>query len=224
VPQPCARQGRSRSEVADAGKFDIFITPEERTARFGESKLLEDEPPPVRVELVAYTLEEAAFGTPDMGSAVHARALRENEVPVRAMLSLEMLGTFTDEPGSQRFPTFLLRPFYPSTGNFIALVGRPSDAALTRELKRAMRQEAGLEVRSFNAPGWFPGVSLSDHASYWDQGYPALMVTDTALFRNPRYHLDSDTPDTLDYPRMAKVVEAVNCGVRALGEASTRAP
>jgi hypothetical protein len=163
-----------------------------------------------RVELVAFTLEEPpVFGSPAMGSAVHARSLRKAGVRVRAMLSLEMIGCFSDEPGSQQFPLPLLRLFYPGRGNFLALAGRLAELGLLRRVVRSMRAASPLPVRSIAAPRGLFGIDLSDNVSYWDQGYPALMVTDTAFFRNERYHTADDTPDTLDYPRMAEVVRGL---------------
>lgn len=170
------------------------------------ARLLGRNPPPMRVDLVGYTLEELAL----LGSAAHARALRQEGVRVRAMFSLEMIGYFSEAPDSQRVPTPLLAPLYPSTGDFIAVVGRLGDPALVRRIKAAMLgAEPDLDVRSINAPRWVPGVTWSDHSPFWDQGFPAVMVTDTALFRNPNYHRETDTADTLDYARMARVVRAV---------------
>ena len=181
------------------------------------ARLLGRTPPPIRVELVAWTLEEPpAFPTRDMGSARHAEALREAKVKVRAAISLEMLGTFLDEPGTQTFPAPVLGLVYPSTGNFITVVGRLGEGELVRTVRSAMRGATDLPVESINAPRWVPGIDFSDHANYWDHGYPALMITDTAFYRNPRYHTAADTADTLDYVRMAKVVEGVSCAVHAL--------
>ena len=179
--------------------------------------LLGRSPPSRRVELVAYSLEELPFfGTQHMGSAVHARSLQEQRAPVRVMLSLEMTGYFSDNPRSQQFPLEVLRPFYPSRGNFIAVVGKPGETSLVRKVKRAMRGASPLAVHSINAPRWVPGVDFSDHVSYWDAGYPAVMITDTAWYRNPNYHTASDTPETLDYQRMAMVVQGVDAAVRAI--------
>lgn len=180
--------------------------------------LLGRDPPPTRVELVAYPLEEPPFyRTPFMGSAVHAASLKRQGVRVRAMISLEMIGYFTDAPKSQKLPLAALRPFYPSRGNFIAVVGRLGQAPLVRRIKRAMKRATPLAVHSINAPRWVPGVDFSDHMNYWDAGYPAVMITDTAFYRNPHYHTARDTPDTLDYVRMAQVVQGVHAAVRALG-------
>src|SRR5438876_1131062 len=100
--------------------------------------------------------------------------------------------------------------------NFIAVVGRIGGGRLVRVVKTAMRAATRLPVESINAPGFIPGIDFSDHLSYWEHGYPAVMVTDTAFYRNPRYHTSDDTPDTLDYERMALVVDGVVAAVRAL--------
>jgi len=162
------------------------------------------------VELVAYTLEEPPyFRTPEMGSAVHAKTLKENAVDVVVMMSLEMIGYFTDEPDSQEYPMSLLKLFYPSTGNFIAVVGNLSGFGVVRKTKRAMRSAMSLPVRSLNAPGALAGVDFSDHLNFWKYDYPALMITDTAFFRNKAYHTENDTWDRLDYERMSEVVKGV---------------
>ena len=174
------------------------------------SRLLGTVAPRTGIDLVAFTLEEPpAFGSPGMGSAVHAASLRRAGAPVRLMICLEMLGCFSDRPGSQTFPMPLLRLFYPGTGNFVAVVGRVGEGRLTRRLKTAMRRGSALPVRSINGPRFLLGVDLSDHASYWDAGFPAVMITDTAFYRNSRYHTAEDTPQTLDYGRMAEVVRAL---------------
>ncbi|HEY9420107.1 MAG TPA: M28 family peptidase [Thermoanaerobaculia bacterium] len=169
------------------------------------------------VELVAYTLEEPpAFGSREMGSAIHAKSLRKREVPVKAMISLEMIGYFRDEPGSQEFPAPFLRFIYPNTGNFITVAGKLGQGGLVRRVRNAMRKASALPVESITAPESLPGVSLSDHRNYWAAGYEAVMITDTAFYRNDNYHSETDTPDTLDYPRMAMVVEGVHGAVLAL--------
>ncbi len=189
------------------------------------ARLLDGADLPCPVELVGYPLEEPPyFYTNQMGSAVHARSLRKQNVEVRAMLSLEMIGYFTDEPDSQQFPLFVLRPFYPSTGNFIAVVGKWGwgQLDLVRSVREGMRREISLPVHSINAPRLVPGVAFSDHLNYWHVGYDAVMITDTAFYRNPHYHAPTDTPDTLDYERMARVVEGVRGAIGALGEGPSR--
>ena len=173
--------------------------------------LLDGAPLSTTVELVAYTLEEPPyFRSNRMGSAVHARSLRKQDIPLRLMICLEMIGCFSDEPNSQHFPLPLLRLFYPSKGNAIAVVGKLNGGRDVRRVKRSMRSATTLPVYSFNGlPGLVVGLDMSDHLSYWRYGYPAVMVTDTAFLRNTAYHTDQDTPDRLDYERMAMVVEGV---------------
>jgi hypothetical protein len=181
------------------------------------ARLLARQQPPLGVELVAFSLEEPPyFRTTGMGSSVHAKSLRSQNVQVRAMLSLEMIGCFSDAPNSQLFPVGVLSAFYPSRGNFIAVVGRLSDASLVRKTKSAMRNAAPLPVYSINAPRFVPGVDFSDQLSYWHAGYNALMITDTAFYRNRNYHTAQDTAEKLDYKRMAMVVEGVYAAVNEL--------
>src|SRR5262249_4838068 len=113
-----------------------------------------------------------------------------------------------------------LKVVYPSTANFIAVIGRLGETRLTRRVKRAMQGATTLDVYSMNAPTWVPGIDFSDHRSYWAHGYPAVMVTDTAFYRNDRYHTSRDTPDTLDYRRMAEVVRGVHRAVLQLASLS----
>jgi hypothetical protein len=163
-----------------------------------------------RVELVAYSLEEPPFyRTRAMGSWQHAASLRERDVEVTAMICLEMIGFFSDRPRSQAFPVPGLGLLYPRTGNFIAVVGNTRSRGLTRQVKATMAGACTVPVHSINAPALVPGLDFSDHWSYWRHRYPAVMVTDTAFYRNRNYHLPSDTANTLDYPRMAEVVKGV---------------
>ena len=181
--------------------------------------LLGKTPPPVCVELVAFTLEETGhFRTAQMGSAVHAGSLKTQGVPVRVMFSLEMIGYFTDMPHSQSFPISLLAAFYPSRGDFIAVVGKLDQISAVRRVKKAMRGASPLPVYSINAPSIVPGIDFSDHRSYWQAGYKAVMITDTAFYRNANYHTRQDTADTLDYRRMAMVVQGVYAAVIAFAQ------
>jgi Zn-dependent M28 family amino/carboxypeptidase len=173
----------------------------------------------VRVELVAYALEEPPyFSTSSMGSRVHAEGLRAQGVRVRAMIALEMIGVFRDEPGSQDYPAPGFALLYPDRGDFITVVGCLGQAGLVRRVKRAMAGAMELPVRSINAPRAIPGIDFSDQLNYWDAGFDAVMITDTAFYRNPNYHEATDTPETLDYPRMAEVVAGVHAAVLALAD------
>jgi|SRR5215213_440616 len=183
------------------------------------ARLFARQPPSLRVELVAFSLEEPPyFRTTGMGSSVHAQSLRQQNVHVRAMFSLEMIGCFLDAPNSQIFPVGVLRAFYPSTGNFISVIGRLGDGLLVRRTKAAMRNAAPLPVYSINAPGFVPGVDFSDHLNYWQAGYSGVMITDTAFYRNRNYHTAQDTAEKLDYKRMGMVVEGVYAAVNELAK------
>ncbi len=178
--------------------------------------LLRNTPLKTSVELVAYTLEEPPFfATSQMGSAVHAASLKQKNVPVRLMMGLEMIGYFTDEPDSQRYPVAAMKLMYPTVGNYIAIVGKTGQGGVVRRVKKAMQGASSLPVHSVNAPPSLPGIDLSDHRNYWNAGYEAVMITDTSFFRNDRYHTAQDTPDSLDYQRMAMVVQGVYAVVKA---------
>ena len=187
---------------------------------FGLARLLQKQPPQnVCVELVAYSTEEPPyFGTDDMGSYRHAELLRKQNVEVKGVLILEMIGYFSDEPKSQKYPSLLLKALYPSTGNFIAVVGGFKDRPLIKSAKRAMRGAAPLKVISSCIPRNMEMVHLSDHRNYWKFDYDAAMITDTSFYRNPHYHMSTDTWDTLDYERMAHVVTQTHQAVLALAK------
>jgi hypothetical protein len=181
------------------------------------ARLLHDDDLRLRVDLVAFTLEEPPyFRTHSMGSFVHAQELKKSGVEVRAMIGLEMIGFFRDEEGSQDYPLRGMNWIYPSRGDFIAVVGSLSQSSLVRRVKRAMAESSPLPVWSMNAPRLLPGIDFSDHVNYWDAGFDAVMVTDTAFYRNRNYHEATDTPETLDHARMAFVVDGVRAAVRLL--------
>jgi len=177
-------------------------------------RLLSKQELKTRVELVAFTLEEPPFfRTTGMGSAVHAQSLKKAGVKVRVMFSLEMIGCFSDSADSQEFPAAILRLFYPSRGNFLAVVGRTSEGLLVRRVKGTMREASSLPVYSISAPSFIPGIDFSDQVNYWDVGYDAVMITDTAFYRNRNYHTENDTAEKLDYTKMAMVVQGVFASV-----------
>ncbi|MEO8136844.1 MAG: M28 family peptidase, partial [Betaproteobacteria bacterium] len=181
------------------------------------ARLLGATPAARPIALVAYAFEEQPRSSnADMGSAWHARSLRAANREVSLMLSLEMIGYFTDAPGSQRFPAPGLSLLYPNRGDFIALVGKLSHYGVMRRVKSAMSGATRLPVHSINSPRRIPGIENSDHVNFWDANYPALMVTDTAYLRNPNYHGPGDTWQTLDFRRMAQVVQAVHAITRHL--------
>jgi len=172
---------------------------------------------PVDIELVAFTLEEPPFfSSADMGSARHAAALAAADVEVVAMLSLEMLGFYSDAPDSQRYPEPRLAERFGTRGDFLAVVGRVQDGALLRQLEAAMAAAGPLPIHVLAAPPGMQGVDYSDHRSYWQAGFVAVMVTDTAFLRNPNYHRAADTAATLDFTRLRQAADAVHDGIVAL--------
>ncbi len=164
------------------------------------------EKPRRTLRFVAFANEEPPyFWSEKMGSLVYARACAARHDDVVAMLSLETIAYYSDAKGSQRYP-FPMSFFYGDRGDFIGFVGNTSSRALTREVVRTFRERAAFPSEGAALPAWLPGVGYSDQWSFWKVGYPAVMVTDTAMFRNPNYHTSRDTPATLDYARFARVV------------------
>jgi hypothetical protein len=161
--------------------------------------------------------EPPHFQRKTMGSLHYARRCKERGDNVVAMLSLETMGFYTDAPGSQKYP-FPFSLIYPSTGNFIAFVTSTSHAGFARELIGSFRRHTHFPSEGAAPPAFIPGIDWSDHWSFWQYGYPAVMVTDTAPFRNPNYHLTSDTPEKLDYARLARVVAGLKRVIEELAE------
>lgn len=173
------------------------------------ARFLKDKPLTRDIDLVAYALEEPPnFGTQNMGSFIHAESEYEKGAKIDLMLSIEMIGYYSDEPGSQDFPLPILNLFYPSKGNFIGIVDKLSSRRAT-QVKRTMRRATDLPIHSINGPEALQGINYSDHLNYWHFGYDAVMITDTSFYRNKAYHTKDDTADRLDYENMAKVVTAI---------------
>jgi len=161
------------------------------------------------IRFVAFANEEPPyFTTAEMGSFVYAKRCRERGEKIVAMLSLESLGYFSDAPHSQQYPA-LLEHVFPSTANFIAYASNVSSGSLLRRCIAAFRERATIPSEGAALPEEVPGIAWSDQWSFWRNGFPAVMVTDTAPYRNPHYHTASDTPETLDYERLARVVEGL---------------
>lgn len=161
------------------------------------------------IDFVAYTLEEPPFFRTDkMGSFFHAKYLNENNINIRGMICLEMIGFFSDQKNSQRYPLSLMRFFYGSTGDFIGVVSDFGSASLSKQLSRHLKA-ASIKVKTLKGPSFITGIDFSDHRNYWKFGYDAVMITDTAFYRNPNYHKDTDTIDTLDFDKMQEVVKGV---------------
>jgi len=148
--------------------------------------------------------EPPYFQNPGMGSLAHARGCAARGERVVAMLALESLGYYSEEPKSQRYP-WPIGLLYPDRGNFVAFVGNLGSRSLVRESVRSFRANAQFPSEGAALPGGIPGVGWSDHWSFWQSNYPAIMVTDTAVYRDPNYHQDSDVPSNLNYGYMARV-------------------
>lgn len=155
------------------------------------------------------------FGGEGMGSRQHAKALKARKQPVEAALILETIGYYSDVAGSQRYPPGLEK-LYPNKGNFIAFVGTLESSELVRKTLATFKAASNFPAEGLAAPAYVEGVTLSDHTSYNQHGYPALMITDTAFLRYPYYHTAEDTPDKLDYASMARVVDGLAKVIEAM--------
>jgi len=170
-------------------------------------------PRDVWVKFVAFALEEPpVYSTRHMGSRVYVRNAKEVGEEIDGMICLEMVGFTCRQPGCQEYPFPLTYFGYPKMGDFIGIVGNFKSRPFTRQVTHAFLNSRQLPVVKLTVPlsGWIlPSVRLSDHASFWDAGYKAVMITDSAFYRNPHYHLSSDTMDTLDFDFMARLVQSL---------------
>jgi len=169
------------------------------------------------LRFVAFVNEEPPyFLSGEMGSLVYARRCKEQGDKISAMISLETIGYFSDAPHSQTYPSPGLGVFYPKVGNFIGFVSNVKSRVLLRRVVTLFRKNAKIPSEGASLPAFIPGVSWSDQWSFWQQGYPAIMVTDTAPFRYPYYHSSNDTPDKLDYDRFTLVVSGMEKVIQEL--------
>lgn len=176
---------------------------------------------PLELRLVFFGTEEPPrFGTAHMGSAVYAAALKHEGRAVAGMISLEMLGYFRDAAGTQEYPDPLMTQLYGDRGDFVAAVANPASRAFGESVAAAYGR-SGTRLVSAALPEDMTGVSLSDQWSFWREGYPGIMLTDTAFLRNPHYHARTDMPETLDYRRLAGVVDGLERAIHRLGLSPT---
>jgi hypothetical protein len=181
------------------------------------ARLLQGAAPRKTIRLALFVNQARPFlQTDDMGSLVYARQLRSEHVSVSAMISIETIGSYSDVPGSQKYPAFVFRLFYPSRGNFIGFVGNLGSRTLLRQAIRKFRETTQFPSQGVAAPAYWPGVGWSDQWAFWHEQYPAIMITDTALFRYPYYHTNFDTANRLDFEKMARVVGGVRQVVESL--------
>lgn len=163
-----------------------------------------------RIDLVAFTLEEPPyFRTEHMGSYVHAKSLKDNKVDVLGMISMEMIGYFSDKENSQNYPVAAMSKMYGNKGDYITLVSTGEKEGFVEDFSQHFKQAKAVKTEEFNAPRSLPGIDFSDHLNYWDFGYSAMMITDTSFYRNKNYHKKTDTMETLDIRRMAKVIDGI---------------
>ena len=176
-----------------------------------------ENPQPVTLRFVAFANEEYPFfKTPDMGSYAWAEQALERGDDIIAMMSMDGIGYFSDAPDSQHYPLPGIGLLYPDQGNFIGFITRSRDASLVRRAIRAFRESASLPSEGAALPAAIDGVAFSDHWSFWQHDIPAFLVTDTLPFRDPYYHSSGDTPERLDYERMARLVKGLRATVERL--------
>ncbi|MCZ6734140.1 MAG: M28 family peptidase [Gammaproteobacteria bacterium] len=217
------RQGRSPEIVVVGAHYDsVFGSPGANDNGSGVAAMLElsgylaKEQPQRTIRFVAFVNEEPPFfKTEAMGSRRYVKMARARGDVIRAMLCLETIGYYRDEPNSQRYPP-PLGLFYPNTGNFIGFVSNLRSRALLGQVAAAFRAASDFPAERVATFGWIPGVDWSDHWSFWREGIPAVMITDTAPYRYPYYHTAEDKPDKVDYERLAQVVRGLTAVVRAL--------
>ena len=175
--------------------------------------------PACTLRFIAFANEEPPlFQTEYMGSRVYAKRSRERGERIVLMLSLETIGYYSDEPGSQHL-LFPLNLIYPSTGNFIAFVSNVENGFLVRQLVGSFRRQAQFPSEGGALWDLIPGVGWSDHWAFWKEGFPAVMVTDTAPFRYPAYHSNADRPEFVQYERMARVVSGLHSVIAEMANA-----
>ena len=170
------------------------------------------------VRFAAFGLEEPpVFRTSHMGSYHYARSLKEKREQVAGMICLEMIGYFCDQEHCQHYPVPFMSARFPKSGNYISFVGNLRSKSFTKTTAEHFQKATDLPIVTLNAPPVVLGIDFSDHWSFHKFGYKAFMVTDTAFYRNPHYHAPSDLPETLDFRRMAKVVEGLAGAVKEWG-------
>lgn len=173
-------------------------------------RMLKNFSPARTLKLVFFVNEEPPlFGTEYMGSSVFAREAKAKNENITAMICLEMIGYYGETKGGQTFPLPLMNLFYSSTPNFIAVVGNIRSRNLVATVGQSLRGNSYIPVETLTTVSFVPGVDFSDHRSFWKMGYPAVMITDTAFYRNPNYHTERDTINTLDFNKMSDLLKGV---------------
>ena len=178
-------------------------------------KLLDEYKNKHTIRFVAFTLEEPPFyNSPWMGSYIHAKSCRNNNENIINMISLEMLAYFSDNSNTQKYPSPDLEHLYGNKGNFILVVGNIKSQSIANSYCQAIEKQGLITAESLITYKYVPGTDLSDHSSFWNLGYNAIMITDTAFYRNPYYHQADDTIDKLNFDSFAKVVYSLYCATK----------
>lgn len=187
------------------------------------ARMLAYKTPASSIRFVAFVNEEPPyFKTQDMGSRVYVDRIQSESISVVGMLSLETMGYYRSDKKTQHYP-FPFNYFYPQRGNFIAFVGNLHSHDFLHRSLSLFRQHSQFPSEGVAAPAWIPGIDWSDHGSFWQKGYPALMVTDTALFRYPHYHSDKDLPQYINFDYLARVVTGLNATILQLANNQNKA-
>ena len=172
------------------------------------ARIMKDTKLDYRIDFVAYSLEEPPFFRSDfMGSHIHSKYLYDNKIPVKGMISLEMIGYFDDKPNSQDYPLGFLSWFYGDKADYIMVAQKYWNGRFSNDIKYLMKKNNLIPTKSFKAPRFVPGIDFSDHLNYWDYGYSAVMITNTSFYRNNNYHKKSDKLETLDLKRLALTID-----------------
>jgi len=208
---------RSQEFVLVGAHYDTCFNPGADDNASGISALLElarfisDRETACSIKFIAFVNEEPPFfKTEEMGSRVYTREAKKRGEDIKAVLILESIGYYSDKPGSQRYPLFF-GPFYPNKGNFITVVGNFPSRWLVRSIVNSFKRSKTLfPIESVTTFNFISGVDFSDHWSFWQEGYPAVMITDTAFYRNPDYHFASDTYEKLNYRSLAEVAKGLS--------------
>jgi Zn-dependent M28 family amino/carboxypeptidase len=174
------------------------------------ARLLKSKKLPYRIDFVAYTLEEPPYyASKNMGSYIHAKYLKDNNINVLGMISLEMIGYYSDAELSQTYPIEFMKWIYGSKGDFITVVQKFNNGKFGSKFKNLILDQKLIRTIAFQAPSFLPGIDFSDHRSYWHFGYSAIMITNTAFYRNKNYHQHTDKIQTIHFKKLGLVVDEV---------------
>jgi len=179
------------------------------------ARLLSKEKLDYRIDFVAYTLEEPPFfRTKQMGSYIHANYLFQHKIPVKGMICLETIGYYNEEPNSQEYPIKGMNLIYGNTGDFITVVQNEHSGKFGSQLENLMQEQNLISTKAFKGTSALPGVDFSDHLNYWNFDYKAVMITNTAFYRNKNYHKKGDILKTLDLKKMNLVIEELYLAIK----------